>query len=99
MHTAATAGHPRKKSEMTRTTPHPIPHRITAAVAGALVAAGILLGGGAVEQTRTQNLADYGAAITADDATDAARSEGVPHMSDNHKGSGKYFERMDGGDQ
>jgi hypothetical protein len=92
MHTAAPAGHPRKKSDMTRT----IPHRVTAAVAGALMAAGILLGGGAVAQTRTQNLADYGSAITADDATDYARSEGVPHMSDNHKGSGKYFERMDG---
>ena len=34
--------------------------------------------------------------ITADDATDTARSEGVPHMSENHRGNGNYFEQMDG---
>ena len=73
--------------------------RITAAAAGALIAAGLLAAGAEVSQTHTQNLADYGAAITADDATDHARSEGVPHMSDNHRGSGRYFERMDGGDR
>ena len=73
--------------------------RITATVAGALIAAGILAAGAEVSQVHTQNLADYGAAITADDATDHARSEGVPHMSDNHRGSGNYFERMDGGDR
>lgn len=73
------------------------PSRITAAVASVLIAAGILAGGAAVAQTHTQNLADYGAAITADNATDAARSAGVPHMSDNHSGSGTYFERMNGG--
>jgi hypothetical protein len=70
--------------------------RITATVAGALIAAG-LLAGGAVSQIHTQNLADYGAAITADDATDHARSEGVPHMSDHESGSGRYFEQMNGG--
>lgn len=71
-------------------------HRITAAVAGALVSAGILAGGAAVTATHTTNLADYGAAITADDASDHARAEGVPHMSDNHRDSSSYFERMDG---
>lgn len=71
-------------------------HRITTAVAGALIAAGLLAGGAAASQVHTQNLADYGAAITADDATDHARSEGVPHMSDNHRGNGSYFARMDG---
>jgi len=60
-------------------------HRITATVAAALVAA-----------THSTNLADYGSAITADDASDHARAEGVPHMSDNHRGNGDYFERMDG---
>lgn len=67
--------------------------RITAVIAGALIAVGILAG----TQTHTRNLADYGAAITADDAANHARSEGVPHMSDNHHGSGNYFERMNGG--
>jgi hypothetical protein len=71
-------------------------HRITATVAAALIAAGLLAGGAAVTTTHTTNLADYGAAITADNATDHARSEGVPHMSDNHRGNGNYFERMDG---
>ncbi len=71
-------------------------HRITATVAAALISAGILAGGAAVTTTQRVNLADYGAAITADDATDTARSEGVPHMSDNHRGDGNYFERMDG---
>lgn len=71
--------------------------RITATVASALIAAGILAGGAAVSQIHTQNLADYGAAITADDSTDTARSEGVPHMSDHQTGSGNYFERMNGG--
>jgi hypothetical protein len=71
---------------------------IRAAIAGVLISVGILLGGAAVTETQTRNLADYGSAITADDATDHARSEGVPHMSDNHRGSGRYFERMNGGD-
>jgi hypothetical protein len=71
-------------------------HRITATVAAALIAAGLLAGGAAVTTTHKTNLADYGAAITADNATDHARSEGVPHMSDNHRGNGNYFERMDG---
>ena len=71
--------------------------RITATLASALIAAGLLAGGAAVSQTHTQNLADYGAAITADDATHTARDEGVPHMSDNHRGSGSYFEHMNGG--
>jgi hypothetical protein len=79
---------------MTTTT---VSTRITTSVAGVLIAAGILAGGAALTQGHTQNLADYGAAITADDATHTARSEGVPHMSDNHKGNGHYFERMDGG--
>ena len=70
--------------------------RITATLASALIAAGLLAGGAAVSQTHPQNLADYGAAITADDAGDHARAEGVPHMSDNHRGNGDYFERMDG---
>ena len=68
----------------------------TSAVASALIAAGLLAGGAAVTSTHTQNLADYGAAITADNATDTARSAGVPHMSDNHSGSGTYFEKMNG---
>ena len=71
-------------------------HRIIAAVAATLISAGLLAGGAAVTTTHTTNLADYGAAITADDATDHARAEGVPHMSDNHRGNGTYFERMDG---
>lgn len=70
--------------------------RFTATIAGAMIAAGILAGA-AVSQNHTQNLADYGAAITADNATDTARSEGVPHMSDHMKGSGTYFEQMNGG--
>lgn len=71
--------------------------RIAATVASALIAAGILAAGGAVSQVHTQNVADYGAAITADNSTDSARAAGVPHMSDNQKGSGSYFERMNGG--
>lgn len=71
-------------------------HRIAAAVAGALISVGILAGGAAVTATHPADLADYGAAITADNATDTARSEGVPHMSDNHRGDAAYFERMDG---
>lgn len=70
--------------------------RITALIASALIALAMLTGGIST-QTHPQNLADYGSAITADDASDHARAEGVPHMSDNHKGSGSYFERMDGG--
>lgn len=70
--------------------------RITATIAAALIATGILAGGAAVNLTPPKNLADYGAAITADDASNAARSKGVPHMSDNHKGSGSYFEHMNG---
>lgn len=71
--------------------------RFTAAIAGALLAVGILTGGAAT-QNRTQILADYGAAVTAEDASDAARAKGVPHMSDRHRGSGEFFERMNGGD-
>ena len=71
--------------------------RNTATVAAALIAAGLLAGGAAVTTPHSTNLADYGAAITADDSTDTARSEGVPHMSDNHRGSGSYFEHMNGG--
>lgn len=78
---------------------HTASSRITATLAAMLIAAGILAGGTAASQTPTHNLADYGAAITADDATNHARSEGVPHMSDNHKGSGTYFEHMNGGGQ
>lgn len=70
--------------------------RITATVASALIAAGILAGGAAVGQIHTQNLADYGAAITADNSSATAASEGVPHMSDNQTGNGHYFERMNG---
>lgn len=84
----------RAESEVMTTTAS---SRITATIASALIAAGLLAGGAALSQTHTQNLADYGAAITADDATNAARSAGVPHMSDNHSGSGHYFERMNGG--
>jgi len=72
------------------------PHFVTATVAAALLAAGLLAGGAAATATHTTNLADYGSAITADDASDHARAEGVPHMSDNHRGNGDYFERMDG---
>lgn len=71
--------------------------RVTAAIAGVLVAVGILAGGAATVN-RTQILADYGAAITAEDASNAARDKGVPHMSDRHRGSGNFFERMNGGD-
>jgi hypothetical protein len=71
-------------------------HRITATVAAGLISAGLLAGGAAITTVHTTNLADYGAAITADDATDHARAEGVPHMSENHHGNGNYFERMDG---
>lgn len=71
-------------------------HRFTTTVAAALISAGLLAGGAAVTATHTTNLADYGAAITADNSTDTARSEGVPHMSDNHRGNGHYFENMDG---
>ena len=71
-------------------------HRITATVAAGFIAAALLAGGAALTTTRTANLADYGSAITADDATDHARAEGVPHMTDNHRGNGTYFERMDG---
>ncbi len=71
-------------------------HRITATVAAGLISAGLMAGGAAATAAQTVNLADYGAAITADNSTDAARSEGVPHMSDNHRGNGSYFERMDG---
>lgn len=75
-----------------------IAHRITAAVAGALISAGILAGGVALTTTHTANLADYGAAITADDSTATAVSEGVPHMSTGRGigNSGSYFERMNG---
>jgi hypothetical protein len=71
--------------------------RITTAVAGALVSAG-LLAGGAATATDTQNLADYGSSITAEDASNAAREKGVPHMGD-HTHSPGYFERMNGGDR
>ena len=56
--------------------------RITAAVAGALVSAWLLAGGAALTATDTQNLADYGSSITAEDASNAAREKGVPHMGD-----------------
>ena len=72
--------------------------RITAAVAAALISAGVLAGGASLSTVHTHNLADYGAAITADDATDHARARGVPHMDD-HRHSPKYFERMNGGDR
>lgn len=72
--------------------------RIAAAVAGALVSAGLLAGGGALTATDTRNLADYGSSITAEDASNAARDKGVPHMS-NHSHSPGYFERMNGGDR
>jgi anti-sigma factor RsiW len=71
-------------------------HRIAAAVAAVLVSAGLLAGGAAATTTHTTNLADYGAAITADISSANATSEGVPHMSDNQTGNGHYFERMDG---
>jgi hypothetical protein len=93
MHRADTAGHRRKKPDMTTTASS----RITAGIAAALVAAGIRAGAATAAHLDTHNLADYGAAITADNATDTARSAGVPHMSDNHKGSGSYFEQMNGG--
>lgn len=69
--------------------------RFTAVIAGALISGGILAGSLALPQTRTHDLADYGAAITADDATDHARDRGVPHMDD-HRHSAGYFEKMDG---
>ncbi len=72
--------------------------RITAAVAGALVSAGLLAGGAALTATDTTNLADYGSSITAEDASNAARAKGVPHMGD-HRHSPGYFERMNGGDR
>ena len=45
--------------------------RFTATIASAMIAAGILAGA-AVSQTHNQNLADYGAAITADNSTGTA---------------------------
>jgi hypothetical protein len=72
--------------------------RITAAFAGALVSAGLLAGVGTLTTTDTQYLADYGSSITAEDASNAARDKGVPHMSDRSHSPG-YFERMNGGDR
>ena len=72
--------------------------RITAAVAAALVSAGLLAGGATLSTTHSRNLADYGAAITAEDAANHARARGVPHMDD-HRHAPGYFKRMNGGDR
>ncbi|MFN8072273.1 MAG: hypothetical protein U0R66_10795 [Mycobacterium sp.] len=68
---------------------------ISATLAAAGIGIGILAGTGAPSTPQTHNMADYGAAITADDATDHARDRGVPHMDDHEHAPG-YFERMDG---
>jgi hypothetical protein len=68
---------------------------ISASLATAGITIGILAGGASHTAEHSHNLADYGAAITADDATDHARARGVPHM-DNHEHAPGYFERMDG---
>jgi hypothetical protein len=72
-------------------------HRLFPGCAAPRAAAATGAGAATAAHLDTHNLADYGAAITADNATDTARSAGVPHMSDNHKGSGSYFEQMNGG--
>ena len=71
---------------------------ISVALAGTGLVIGILAGGGSPHAGHTHNLADYGAAVTAEDASDAARSRGVPHMDD-HRHSAGYFEEMNGGDR
>ena len=72
--------------------------RITAAAALAVISTGLLTGGIALATPTTANLADYGAAITADDASNEARARGVPHTEDSRH-SPEYFKEMDGGDK
>lgn len=71
--------------------------RLTAALAGALISAGVLAGGAAFDasQHQTSYLADYGSSITAQNSEEQAEAEGVPHMGD-HSHSPHYFERMNG---
>ncbi len=68
---------------------------ISATLAAAGITIGILAGAGSPNTAQTHNMADYGSAITADDATAHAESRGVPHMDDHEHAPG-YFERMDG---
>lgn len=68
---------------------------ISAGLAAFGIGIGILAGTGSQNTAPAHNLADYGAAITADDATAHAESRGVPHMDDHEHAPG-YFERMDG---
>jgi hypothetical protein len=71
--------------------------RITTALAGALISAGVLAGGATVEmlQTRTDYLADYGSSISAENSEARSEAGGVRHMGD-HSSSPGYFERMNG---
>lgn len=71
--------------------------RIKASLAGAMISAGILAGGAAVElaQPSTLYLADYGAAISADDSEARSAAGGVRHTGD-HRDAPRYFERMNG---
>ena len=72
--------------------------RSIAGAALAVIATGLLTGGIALAVPNTRNLADYGAAITADDASNAARDRGVGHMEDSRH-SPEYFKQMDGGNR
>lgn len=69
--------------------------RITAALAGTLLSAGILVGGLAsgMPQAHTAYLADYGSSITAQNSERQAEAKGVPHMGD-HRHSPGYFREM-----
>lgn len=74
--------------------------RIKASLAGAMLSAGILAGGAALElpgmeEPSTAYLADYGSAISADDAEARSAAGGVRHMGD-HRDAPRYFERMNG---
>lgn len=71
--------------------------RITTALAGALISAGVLAGGATVEmlQTRTAYLADYGSSISAENSEARSEAGGVRHMGDRRTSPG-YFERMNG---
>lgn len=78
--------------ELTASTP-----RIAAALAGAMISIGILVGGAATElaHTSTTYLADYGSAISADNSEAHSAEGGVRHMGDHSHAPG-YFERMNG---
>lgn len=70
--------------------------KTTGILAATMVAAGVLIGGAAeFSSTRTQYLADYGSAITAENSEQQAESQGVRHMDD-HEKSPRYFEQMNG---